>query len=65
MEKYWGTEEGDDERAAEAAKIKWRSLKTKKDWPEIKKLQAVARFLAGRGFPMDVIRRVLERLKVS
>ena len=65
MEKNWGTEESDDERAAEAAKIKWRSLKNKKDWPEIKKLQAVARFLVGRGFPMDVIRRALEVLKVS
>ena len=65
MEKHWGTDDSDNERAAEAVKNKWRSLKSKKDWPEIKKLQAVARFLAGRGFQMDVIRRILDGLKVS
>ena len=63
MEKHWGTEESDDERAAEAAKIKWRSLKCKKDWPEIKKLQAIARFLANRGFSMDIIHSVVKEIK--
>ena len=63
MEKHWGTDEGDNERAVEAAKIKWRSLKTKKDWPEIKKLQAVARFLANRGFSMDIVHSVVNELK--
>ncbi|MBO7092600.1 MAG: regulatory protein RecX [Victivallales bacterium] len=63
MEKHWGTEESDDERAAEAAKIKWRSLKYKKDWPEIKKLQAIARFLANRGFSMDIIHSVVKEIK--
>jgi SOS response regulatory protein OraA/RecX len=62
MEKYWGKDESDDERAAEAARIKWRSLKNKKDWPDVKKLQAVARFLAGRGFSPSVIRQVLDDL---
>ena len=62
MEKYWGMDESDDERAAEAARIKWRSLKNKKDWPDVKKLQAVARFLAGRGFSPSVIRQVLDDL---
>ena len=66
MGKNWGMDDGDDDqRAIQAAKSKWQSLKNKKDWPDIKKRQAVARFLAGRGFPMDVIRRVLEVLKVS
>ena len=63
MEKHWGTEENEDERAAEAAKIKWRSLKNKKDWPEIKKLQAIARFLANRGFSMDIIHSVVNEIK--
>ena len=63
MEKYWGMDESDDERAAEAARIKWRSLKNKKDWPDVKKLQAVARFLANRGFPMDVIHSVVNEIK--
>ena len=62
MEKYWGKDESDAERAAEAARIKWRSLKNKKDWPDVKKLQAVARFLAGRGFSPSVIRQVLDDL---
>lgn len=62
MEKYWGMDESDAERAAEAARIKWRSLKNKKDWPDVKKLQAVARFLAGRGFSPSVIRQVLDDL---
>ena len=62
MEKYWGMDESDDERAAEAARIKWRSLKNKIDWPNVKKLQAVARFLAGRGFSPSVIRQVLDDL---
>ncbi len=63
MEKYWGMDESDAERAAEAARIKWRSLKNKKDWPDVKKLQAVARFLANRGFPMDVIHSVVNEIK--
>ena len=62
MEKYWGKDESDAERAAEAARIKWRSLKNKKDWPDVKKLQAVARFLGGRGFSPSVIRQVLDDL---
>ena len=64
--KKWETEDdGDSERAAIVAKQKWRSLQAKKDWPEIKKLQAVARFLAGRGFSPSVIRQILDGLKIS
>lgn len=67
MEKQWETGDDDDdsERASEAAKIKWRSLKNKKDWPDIKKIQAVARFLAGRGFSPSIIRHVVDDLKMS
>ena len=62
----WETEDdGDSERAAIVAKQKWRSLQSKKDWSEIKKLQAVARFLAGRGFSPSVIRQILDGLKKS
>lgn len=64
--KKWETEDdGDSERAAIVAKQKWRSLQSKKDWPEIKKIQAVARFLAGRGFSPSVIRQILDGLKIS
>ena len=62
MEQFWGTDESDDERAVVVAKQKWKSLQSKKDWPGIKKLQAVARFLAGRGFSPSVIRQVLDDL---
>ena len=64
--KKWETEDdGDSERAAIVAKQKWRPLQSKKDWPDIKKLQAVARFLAGRGFSPSVIRQILDGLKIS
>ena len=62
MEQFWGTDESDDERAVVVARQKWNSLQSKKDWPGIKKLQAVARFLAGRGFSPSVIRQVLDDL---
>ena len=62
MEQFWGTDESDDERAVVVARQKWKSLQSKKDWPGIKKLQAVARFLAGRGFSPSVIRQVLDDL---
>lgn len=66
MEKRWDmADDGDSERAVVVAKQKWRSLQSKKDWPDIKKLQAVARFLAGRGFSPSVIRRILDDLKGS
>ena len=64
MEKRWET--GDDDESARAVNVarqKWRSLQSKKDWPDIKKLQAVARFLASRGFSPSVIRRILDDLK--
>jgi regulatory protein len=66
MEKRWETaDDGDSERAVVVAQQKWRSLQSKKDWSDIKKLQAVARFLAGRGFSPSVIRRILDDLKGS
>lgn len=66
MEKRWEmADDGDLERAVVVAKQKWRSLQSKKDWPDIKKLQAVARFLVGRGFSPSVIRRILDDLKGS
>lgn len=66
MEKLWETKEGEDlNRAATVAKQKWQSLQSKKDWPDIKKLQAVARFLAGRGFSPSIIRLILDDLKGS
>ena len=64
MEKRWETgDDGESERAASVAKQKWQSLQSKKDWPEIKKLQDVARFLANRGFSMDIIHSVVNELK--
>ena len=66
MEKRWETGDDDEsERAISVAKQKWQSLQSKKDWPDIKKLQAVARFLAGRGFSPSVIRQVLDDLRNS
>ena len=66
MEKRWETaDDGDSERAVAVAKQKWRSLQSKKDWPDIKKLQAIARFLVGRGFSPSVIRQILDDLKDS
>ncbi len=66
MEKLWETKEEEDlNRAATVAKQKWQSLQSKKDWPDIKKLQAVARFLSGRGFSPSIIRLILDDLKGS
>lgn len=64
MEKRWETGDDDDdlERAIAVARQKWKSLQSKKDWSDIKKLQAAARFLAGRGFSPSVIRLVLDDL---
>ena len=63
MDKLWNDGDDDDvSRAMTAAKLKWASI-AKKDKPFLWKLQAVARFLAARGFPPDVIRPVLEGLK--
>ena len=64
MEKRWETGDDDDdlERATAVARQKWKSLQSKKDWSDIKKLQAAARFLVGRGFSPSVIRQVLDDL---
>ena len=57
-----GDDDDDLERATAVARQKWKSLQSKKDWSDIKKLQAAARFLAGRGFSPSVIRQVLDDL---
>ena len=67
MDNHWetGDDDGDSERAVAVARQKWKSLQLKKDWPDIKKLQAVAKFLGGRGFSPSVIRQVLDDLRDS
>lgn len=64
MDRLWQDDDDDFPRAIDAAKRKCSSLQGK-DQPAIKKLQAIARFLSARGFSMDVIRRVLDALKIS
>jgi regulatory protein len=55
-------EEGELERARQAASTKWASLM--RSGREIQKARAaVYRFLAGRGFDGDVIRRAVEELE--
>lgn len=64
MARRWETDDdGDTGRAAFAARQKWQSLKARKNMTDIKKLQAVARFLAGRGFSPPVIHFALDEIK--
>ncbi len=63
MDNRWETaDDGESKRALAVAQQKWRLLNSKKDWPDVKKRLAVARFLAGRGFSPSVIRLIWDDL---
>lgn len=63
LDDCWTSSEPDDSdeaRALQAARQKWRSLKRQKRLL-LQKRQSLARFLVSRGFPLDIMSRILAR----